>query len=57
MNVLVVNKEYPRVENLVIKFHQGSLKVVEFIMELHHESPKDGEASIEALPHRFQIFI
>ena len=32
-----------------------SLKVVEFMMELHHGSSKWGEASVEASPHRLPL--
>ena len=39
------------VVKLVMGLHYGSFKVVEFIIELHHESSEGIEVSIEALPY------
>ena len=38
---------------LVMGLHYKSSMVMEFIMELHCGSPKEGEASVEASPHGF----
>ena len=51
MNVLVMTKRCLRMVKQVIWLYYKSLKVMEFIMELHHGTPKDYEASKEASPH------
>ena len=52
MNILVVTKRCHKVVKLEMGLHHGSLKVVEFIIELHHKSPVRSEVSVKALSYR-----
>ena len=49
---LIVSKRYPRVVKLEMGLHHKSLKVMEFMIELHHESLIEDESSVDASPHR-----
>ena len=53
MDVLVMTKRCREVMKLVMGLRHKSLKVMEFMMELHHRNSKKDEASVEALPYRF----
>ena len=43
------------VVEFLMGLHHRTVKVVEFLMELHYDSPKEGGASVEALPHGFSL--
>ena len=47
MDVSIVAKNCLEVLKLEIEFYHGSFKVVEFMMELHHEHLKGGEAQLD----------
>ena len=43
----------PKVVKLVMGLHHQRYKKMEFMMELHHGSSKEGEASVGASSHGF----
>ena len=45
-------KRYPRVVELVIELHHKRCKKVKFMVELHHGSSKECQASVGASPQR-----
>ena len=51
MDVPIVTKRCSMVVKLEMGLYYGSLKVMEFMMELHYRNPKRGKASVEASPH------
>ena len=55
----MVTRRCPGVVKLMMGFHHGNLKMTEFMMELHYESPEGGDASIETslyeLPHLYEM--
>ena len=46
-----MNKRCFEEVKLVMGLHHKCIKVVEFMILLHHGSSKGGEARVEALPH------
>ena len=55
MDVLVGSKMYPRVVKLEMWLHHGSLKVIEFMMELHYRSFERSEALPLRLPYMYEL--
>ena len=47
-----MTKRYSRIVKLMIGLHHKNLKVVKFLMELHHGSSKRDEANVQALLYR-----
>ena len=53
MDVAVVTYKCPVIMKSMMGLYHRSLKVVVFMMELHHGSSKGGEASVKASLHGF----